>query len=145
MLRNALTLLGLVLLLPALGCVKVHVDPVEATLNVNIRNMNDDLDSYFAYESPEKYPLFNDLKAQGKIGETNLGYVAAVQAEFLNDHVVKTIVEGVNQDRVMIYGTLAKKGGTPVEKIAETNAQRNFRAAKAGAWLQTPEGWKQKE
>ncbi len=126
------------------GCVRVHVDPVEATLNVNIRNVDDDLDSYFAYESREKYPLFNDLKDQGKIGETYLGYVEAVKPQYMNDPVVKTIVDGANKDRQMIYGTLAKKNNTTVEKVALQNAARNFRLAEPGQWLKTAKGWEQK-
>ncbi len=131
------------------GCThKVEVDvksvpPIEATVNVNLR-IERDLDSYFAYENAEKYPLFHALKTSGKIGETYKGYVAAVNEADMNDHTIKTVVEGANRDRAMIYGTLAKQENSSVDLIAARNAERNFRQAATGTWLLTNEGWQQK-
>lgn len=120
-----------------------HVPPIEATVNVNLR-IERDLDSYFAYENAEKYPLFHALKESGKIGETYLGYVAAVNETDMADHTLKTVVEGVNRDRAMIYGTLAKQRNTTMELMAARNAERNFRQAAAGTWVLLQEGWQRK-
>lgn len=120
-----------------------HVAPIEATVNVNLK-VQRDLDSYFDYERPTRYPLFNDLKRQGRIGETHLGYLDYVLPEYAQDTTIKTVVEGANRDRQMIYETLASEQQQTLETIARQNALRNFRNAETGHWLRYSDGWRQK-
>jgi uncharacterized protein YdbL (DUF1318 family) len=93
----------------------------------------------------DRYPQIQQLKTDGKIGETSAGYVEAVKPEFAKDQAVKQLVDQENADRRELYQLLAKDTGTTAGQVAKNNAVRNFERAKSGEWLKGDDGaWKKK-
>ena len=100
-----------------------------------------------------RYPVLLKLREAGKVGETYLGWVEAVKADYLTEEVefgeekitVKDLLAAENRDRVVLYKYLAKEAGTTPELVAERNAKRNFEKAGAEEWLKTKDGWVQKK
>ncbi len=82
----------------------------------------------------ERYPALKQLKADGFIGETAEGYVAAVNDQPL-DQRASGLVGAENGDRRRLYEILASELGTDVDTVARRNAQRNFEQAAQGEYL----------
>jgi uncharacterized protein YdbL (DUF1318 family) len=94
----------------------------------------------------ERIEQLNALKAEGKVGETLDGRVAAVDPSILEDEETKAFLEAENADRQSVYRIMAKQEGTSPETVARINAKRNYEKAQPGAHLQQPGGeWVQKE
>jgi uncharacterized protein YdbL (DUF1318 family) len=93
----------------------------------------------------DRLPDIRDAKADGDVGETTEGVLEAVDGKDL-DGDVRKLVDEENADRLELYKLIAAKEKTSPEKVAERNAARNFRNAKSGEYLKTPEGkWKRKK
>lgn len=99
----------------------------------------DDLKARFK----KRYPKLEALNGAGKIGETHLGFVEAVNGGPLDAEATK-LVAAENSDRTTLYAVIAKKQNTTPALVAERNAKREFSTAKSGEWLKFPDGWKQK-
>lgn len=99
----------------------------------------DDLKARFK----ERYPKLEALIGAGKIGETHVGFVEAVNGGPLDGEATK-LVAAENSDRAKLYEIIAKKQNTTAALVAERNAKREFSTAKSGEWLKFPSGWKQK-
>jgi len=85
-------------------------------------------------------------KAEGKIGETFDGLVAAVKEEYLGDKDLKKLVDDENADRKKFYELGAEKFKTTPEKFALSAGKRNFRDAKPEDWLKPKDAkWIQKK
>jgi uncharacterized protein YdbL (DUF1318 family) len=82
-------------------------------------------------------------KAQGLVGETTDGYVAAV-AESPSDEVER-LVEDVNARRRASYEAIARKNGTPTETVAKLAAEKLLHKAPSGAWIRDGGRWYQKK
>jgi len=88
-----------------------------------------------------RLPEINDLKADGIIGENNLGYL-----EFMDTKKPREkLVADENKDRKTIYKIIAKKKGSTTENVGHRRAIKIAAKAKPGHWLQDDTGkWYQK-
>lgn len=94
----------------------------------------------------ERYPKLQELKRQGKVGETFLGYIDAVKPEFAREDEVKRIIGAENNDRRRLYEIIAKEQDTTADHVGRRNAQRNFSRAGSNEWLRTEDNrWVQKK
>ncbi|MEX0774225.1 MAG: DUF1318 domain-containing protein [Phycisphaeraceae bacterium] len=93
----------------------------------------------------ERYPALVQLKKDGKIGETYLGYIELVELDYARDEKLNALVKAENQDRRALYEIIAKEHNTTPEKVAQRNAQRNFANAQDYEWLKHTDGvWRKK-
>ncbi len=89
----------------------------------------------------ERLPRIVELKEAGIIGETSQGFLAFVGG----DRTGQAVVAAENQDRQRVYEAIAKQQGTTAELVGKRRAMQLFANAKAGEWLQKPDGqWVQK-
>ncbi|MCC7146115.1 MAG: YdbL family protein [Phycisphaeraceae bacterium] len=94
----------------------------------------------------ERFPKLLALKDQGKIGETYQGLVEAVKPEYQNDQTLSQLVNDENRDRRRLYEIVAKEQNTTPDRVAQRNAERNFRNASPEHWLKGSDGkWYQKK
>jgi uncharacterized protein YdbL (DUF1318 family) len=99
-----------------------------------------------------RLPEINKYKAQGVIGENNQGLLEARDLEALTDlrarADVQKLVRAENADREQLYKEIAAVKNielSQLPKIRETYAGTLRNNARAGDWIQTPDGtWKQK-
>jgi uncharacterized protein len=85
-------------------------------------------------------------KADGKIGETRQGLLDAVEAKYLEDKALRTLVDEENADRRELYKLIAEKENATEAKVAERAAARNYQKAKSGEYLKDKDGtWKRKK
>ncbi|RIL00260.1 MAG: DUF1318 domain-containing protein [Proteobacteria bacterium] len=82
-------------------------------------------------------------KAQGLVGETTDGYVAAVEASPSEE--VERLVDDVNGRRRASYEAIAKKNGTPTATVAKLAAEKLLHKAPSGAWIRDGGRWYQKK
>lgn len=90
------------------------------------------------------YNQLQSLKTSGEVGETNRGYVAA-----LNDSpTVQTLVDSENRDRKVIYETIASQnnlGSSGFSVIESVFGEVQREKARPGEQVQNPNGdWVQK-
>ena len=87
----------------------------------------------------------DELKAEGKIGETWQGKVEAVKPEFSADRKVAAVVSTENQLRSEQFAQQARKQGSTNERIAEQHGERTWSSLPKGAWFKQRDGaWVQK-
>jgi uncharacterized protein YdbL (DUF1318 family) len=87
----------------------------------------------------------DELKAEGKIGETWQGRVEAVKPEFASDRKVAAVVTTENQLRSEQHAQQARKQGTTSDKIGEQQGERTWSALPKGFWFKQRDGtWVQK-
>jgi hypothetical protein len=87
-------------------------------------------------------PALDALRKEGKVGETNKGYLEARAS--LSDKE-KALVKTENEDRKSVYQLLAERTQTTLERIEQARAEQIRRRAAKGVWLQNPAGeWYQK-
>lgn len=92
-----------------------------------------------------RYPQIRQYKNEGKIGETATGILEVVEAKYLDDATLRTLIGAENADRGELYRLIAEETNTTPETVARNNATRNFKRAHAGDWLKYPDGqWRQK-
>ena len=86
----------------------------------------------------ERYQRLEDLKGQGLVGEDNRGYVQA----FGNDPAVIAVVDAENQDRRIIYQTIAQQNHLTgaLQTIEQVFAQEQRDRARSGVKVQEPDG-----
>ena len=84
-------------------------------------------------------------KADGKIGETREGVLDAVEAKYLDDKTLRTLVDEENADRRELYKLIAEKEKATEAQVAERAAARNYQRARSGEYLKDKDGaWKRK-
>lgn len=89
----------------------------------------------------ERHPRIQAYKAQGKLGETWEGYLAAVEGRYVEgDEKLAELIEAENRDRTRLYRILAEEMDTSPDHVARRNAIRCFRLAKAGRYLRDKQG-----
>ncbi len=88
-----------------------------------------------------RLPAINQLKAQGVVGENNLGYL-----EFVGGQKIKAdVVSAENADRKKVYAAIAKQQGANIQVVGQRRAAKISQIAKKGHWIQTPAGkWQKK-
>lgn len=80
----------------------------------------------------------SDAKAKGLVGETAMGYLAAVSASPSPD--VKALVEDINGKRKAHYRGIAAENGTPVEAVEKLAAEKAINRASKGEMVRLPDG-----
>jgi len=79
-----------------------------------------------------------DGKRDGKVGENNLGYLAAMVKE---DKTVDALVAAENADRKTVYDYIAgTASGVDAKQVGQQRAKEIAQKAKAGEWLQSAAG-----
>ena len=93
-----------------------------------------------------RYPELVKLKEKGNIGETHLGFVAAVTAKDSANKVIAKIVKDENADRQQLYQLIAKGAKSTVEEVGKTNAARIFDKAGNEEFFKGKDGkWRKKK
>ncbi len=86
------------------------------------------------------------LKDAGKIGETTMGYLEAVDAKNLDDRSVRTLLDEENADRRELYDLIAKEQKTTVDVVADRAARRAYGDAHPGDYFKNGKGeWVRKK
>lgn len=85
----------------------------------------------------ERLPQVDNLKAEGKVGETAEGYLAP--REDLGPRQ-QSLLEAENADRRLIYLSVAERTGQTLEAVGRQRAIRIAELARPGVWLQNPGG-----
>ncbi|MBW2575183.1 MAG: YdbL family protein [Deltaproteobacteria bacterium] len=90
----------------------------------------------------ERLPVLKVLKAEGVIGENNIGYL-----EFIGgNQAKKSVINAENSDREKVYSAIAKQQGTTVDLVGKRRATQIAKKVKPGQWIQDQRGkWYQKK
>jgi uncharacterized protein YdbL (DUF1318 family) len=97
----------------------------------------------------QRHRALMQLHQQGRIGETWLGYVEAIDNSLVRSADIR-LIEQENADRRRLYDLIAAevvpgRERVPASVVAERNARRNFRNAQPDHYLKIDEGrWIQK-
>ena len=92
----------------------------------------------------ERYEQLAAFKKQGIIGENNKGYVEVISS----NGEARTLAEAENQDRKMIYETIARQNnlGGALATIEKVFAEEQRERASSGDMIQTEDGrWVKKQ
>lgn len=101
-----------------------------------------------------RYPMLEQLRDAGKIGETQLGEVKLVKASHGSEQVdakdaskgtVTELVDAENKDRRAVYALIAKQEKTTPAEVAKQNAMRNLEKAKPDHWIEVKGQWVQRK
>jgi len=84
----------------------------------------------------QRLPAIVALKAQGIVGENNLGYLAFVTAQKSQE----SIVASENKDRKTIYAYIAKQQKTTLAVVEKRRAIALSQRAAAGEFIQKADG-----
>ena len=92
----------------------------------------------------ERALALGKLKASGKLGETDKGYVETVKGAEL-PAVDKKLMQAENRDRRDGYKLIAKKRpGIPPDKVGQLAGAKKIKSAKVGEWVKQGDSWKKK-
>ena len=90
----------------------------------------------------ERLPAIKTLKAEGIIGENNIGYLGFIG----NNKAKEDVINAENSDRKQVYTAIAKQQGTSVDLVGKRRAIQIAKKAKPGQWIQDQRGkWYQKK
>jgi len=101
-----------------------------------------------------RYPLLEQARDAGKIGETREGEVKLVKATYATDKAdakdpakgtVGELVEAENKDRQALYVVLAKELKLTAAEVAKQNGLRNLDKAKPEHWIEVNAQWVQRK
>lgn len=81
--------------------------------------------------------------ADGKIGETAAGYLAAVNGQTL-DRATEAAMNEVNIGRKSLYTRLARDQGVKPEVVAALTGEKQIAKAAPGEYVMTSSGWTRK-
>jgi len=111
-----------------------------ALLSPAIADELDDLKKRFK----ERAPVLGKLKASGKLGETDTGYVEPVKGAEL-PAADKKLMQVENRDRRAGYNIIAKKrSGISSDKVGQLSGAKKIKSAKVGEWVKQGVSWKKK-
>ncbi len=80
-------------------------------------------------------------KAQGLVGETPAGYLAAVQSG--NGEVVQ-LVRSINAQRKQYYQEIAQRNNTPLQAVEQLAGKKAIEKTPAGQFIQVNGAWLKK-
>ena len=83
---------------------------------------------------PVQAQSLDDMRASGAVGEGVDGYLVA------RDSGAKSFVNKVNAQRKKIYQDRAAAQGVAADQVGKVYAQKIFKDAPKGTWLQKPDG-----
>jgi len=101
-----------------------------------------------------RYPLLEQARDAGKIGETREGEVKLVKATYGSDKAdakdpakgtVGELVEAENKDRQSLYVVLGKELKLTGAEVAKQNGLRNLDKAKPEHWIEVNAQWVQRK
>ena len=81
-------------------------------------------------------------KAAGLVGETNTGYLAAVQPSPSAE--VDALVSSVNSQRKAHYQEIATQNGITLQAVEVRAGQKAIEKTPAGGFINTGSGWQKK-
>ncbi|MFU0444841.1 YdbL family protein [Pseudocitrobacter faecalis] len=83
----------------------------------------------------------NEARQQGRVGETQSGYIAALK----QDKETVTLVQNINQARSQSYQQLAETNNIPVDEVAKLAGKKLIAKAQPGEYVQGLNGkWMRK-
>ena len=91
----------------------------------------------------ERAPALGKLKAAGKLGETDKGYLEPVKGAEL-PAADKKLMQAENQDRRAGYNLIAENREIPPAKVGQLAGAKKIKSAKAGEWVKQGGSWKKK-
>ena len=91
----------------------------------------------------ERAPALGKLKAAGKLGETDKGYVEPVKGAELSA-ADKKLMQAENRDRRAGYDIIAKKRKISSAKVGQLSGVKKIQSAKVGEWVKQGGSWKKK-
>ncbi|MCO6430404.1 MAG: YdbL family protein [Deltaproteobacteria bacterium] len=80
----------------------------------------------------------DEAKAQGLVGETTTGYLAAVKQDASLE--VATLVKEINNQRRREYAQIAQKNRTAVAAVEKLAGEKAIQRSPAGTFVQKPDG-----
>ena len=80
-------------------------------------------------------------KAQGLVGETASGYLAAVQGA---TPAVDALVAEINNKRKTHYQNIASSNNTPLATVEQLAGQKAMEKTPAGQYINSGSGWQKK-
>ena len=110
-----------------------------ALLSPAIADELDDLKKRFK----ERAPALGKLKAAGKLGETDKGYVEPVKGAEL-PAADKKLMQAENRDRRTGYDIIAKKRNISLSKVGQLSGAKKIQSAMSGEWIKQGSSWKKK-
>ena len=111
-----------------------------ALLSPAVADDLDDLKKRFQ----ERASALGKLKAAGKLGETDKGYVEPVKGAELSA-ADKKLMQAENRDRRDGYKIIAKKRpGISPDKVGQLAGAKKIESANAGEWVKQGGSWKKK-
>ncbi|MBN1404841.1 MAG: DUF1318 domain-containing protein [Opitutales bacterium] len=85
----------------------------------------------------ERLPSIDSMKADGRIGENNKGYLA-VRGSLSAEENQTLAAE--NADREEVYESIARRTGSDAESVGRERAEQIADRAAPGSWLQDQSG-----
>lgn len=79
-------------------------------------------------------------KAQGLVGETTSGYLAAVKPSA----EVNALVGSINSQRKAVYAEIAKRNGTSLQAVEALAGKKAIQKTPGGQYVNTGGGWSKK-
>ncbi len=83
----------------------------------------------------------HDAKAQGLVGETTTGYLAAVKSP---DKTVAKLIKSINSKRKQHYQGIATKNNTSLLAVEQLAGKTALSKTPAGQFINSGTGWKKK-
>ena len=93
--------------------------------------------SFFGLISQAQALELDQAKAQGLVGETVAGYIAAVKAPSAE---VQQLINKVNAERKERYQKIAGKNQTPVAAVEALAGQKALELTQSGQYIQNQNG-----
>ena len=115
----------------------VRLDTVYAQKQYSIKEMTPEVQSALDNRR-DRYEKLSELKVKGIVGENNQGYVTVL----VKDERAEAIVDAENNDRKIIYTTIAQQNGLTdaLGTIERVFAQEQRERAKPGEKIQDEDG-----
>jgi uncharacterized protein YdbL (DUF1318 family) len=85
----------------------------------------------------KRLPQVDALRAKGKAGENNLGFLKERQSLSSEE---RAVFKAENDDRRAVYALIAKRTGESLSAVGRKRAATLRKLAKAGVWLQDTKG-----
>jgi uncharacterized protein YdbL (DUF1318 family) len=82
----------------------------------------------------------DEAKAAGLVGETNMGYIAAVKPSA----EVDALVVSINTQRKVYYQEIASKNGITLQAVEARAGLKAIEKTGPGGYINTGDGWLQK-
>lgn len=82
----------------------------------------------------------DEAKTAGLVGETNMGYIAAVKPSA----DVDALVNSINSQRKVYYQEIAEKNGISLQAVEARAGQKAIEKTTPGGFINTGDGWVKK-